>query len=371
VRRLALHLVPALALAAAAAAPRPAAAEEPSFPVPLESLRGRLETQAPYAIGPSGLEIPVDGNVPIGLPFAAEVIELDVEASGPVLLTHASQSPGVKFRAFGPPWRHVTLPRERRTVVLDQRVTDGWTAQARPTIALTGVGRVIVHGLRIVPVSRDREELVGDYDRALRWAPEAPAHTTINLLTPSYWKASEGLWLSDVVAGVGAAAAAALLAIVWLRRRRLAVAGALAAGSLVAAVLWDAHLLVRFLPAFRLQPTLDREQRIRDGYDVAPDVGALAALARATLRPDERVGVVASQGNWFTPQTLCFDLAPRPCVTMVAGAPQAEYRGISLVGVLRADQIDAVVAYRAGPLPDGFTPVASLGKSAVIARRRP
>jgi hypothetical protein len=356
-----------LVLLAIVAATRAAAAEW--VRVPVERLEGKLEASSPYELGPGGLRLAVDGNTSVSLPIQAELLELDVEASGPVSLTWASRTAGVPFRPFGPPWRHLVLPRERRVVVLDLRITDGWNAQARPVLGLTGTGVVTLHGLRMSPVPRDPATIVDDYDGAMRWAPEAPGHTTINFLTPSFWKASTQAWLTDAVALAGLAAFAAALALSWLRRRRLAVGGALAAGCLAAAALWDVHLLVRFLPAFHLRPTFDVEERIRDHYDVAPDVGALAALARATLRPDERVGVLGS--GWFAPQTICFNLEPRPCVILAPGAPQAEYHGISQVGTLRLDQLDAVVAYRASPLPEGFTPVAALGNSAVVARRRP
>jgi hypothetical protein len=363
------HLI-ALAAALAGAAGN-AAADAPARPISLEALRGKLEVSIPYTIDAGGLRLQVDGNTSALLPFSAEVLELDVEASGPVLLTWASRTPGRPFHAFGPPWRHLTLPRERAIVRLDLRITDGWAAQARPAIGLTGMGLVTIHGIRVVPLPSTLGELVADYDRAQFWAPEGPGHTTINFLTPSFWRASRLVWLTDVVAAVSIAASLAALGIGWLRRRRLEVPRALVVGCLTAAVLWNVHTLVRLLPVFHLRPTLDVEARIRDHYDVAPDVGALAALARATLRPGERVGVIGSQGNWFSPQTLCFNLAPRPCVIMTAGVPAREHAGISGVGRLRDDQLDAVITYRAGPLPEGFTPVAALGSSAVIGRRRP
>ena len=103
---------------------------------------------------------------------------------------------------------------------------------------------------------------------------------------------------------------------------------------------------------------------------MAPDVGALAALARATLRPGERVGAVGVPKGWFAPQTLCFNLAPRPCAILSSGVSEGAHAGISGVGRLRDDELDALVLYRAGPVPDGFTPIAALGQSAVVARRR-
>lgn len=370
-RRLPTSALAAILIAASLLAAPGARAEEELRSVSLEALQGKLETQALHLVGPNGLEISVDGNTSVTLPLNAQVLELDVEVSGPVLLTWAARSPGRTFRPFGPPWRHVTLPRQRERVRLDLRITDGWTPAARPTLGLTGAAVVIIHGIRVLPIARDPDDLLAAVDRAQRWAPEAIGHTTINFLTPSYWSYVNGTWLADVVAIAGAAAFAVVLAAGWALRRRLLAARALAAGCLVAAGLWDVHLLARFLPAFHLRPTLDVEERIRDHYDLAPDVGALAALARATIPPGERVGVMASQGNWFAPQTICFNLAPRPCVVLTSLVPVAEHRGISQVGYLSDDQLDAIVAHRVAPLPPGFTPVAAIGKSAVVARRRP
>jgi hypothetical protein len=358
--------------AALASAALPAAAEEALRSVDLEALRDKMEITAPATISAGTLAIPIDGNVTATLPFSGEVVVLDVEASGPVMLTWASRTPGRQFRAFGPPWRHLTLPRARTRVRLDLRITDGWTPQARPVLGLTGMGTVTIHGIQVVPLPLTREELVADFNGAQRWAPESIGHTTINFLTPALWTASPIVWLTDVVALAALVAAAVALGLGWLRRRRLVAGPALVAGCLVATALWDVHLLSTMAPVFHLRPTLDVEDRIRDHYDVAPDVGALAALARATLRPDERVGALSSQGNWFAPQTICFNLAPRPCVTMTTGVADREHHGISGVGSLRDDQLDAIVAYRpGGALPPGFTPVASLGSNAVIARRRP
>lgn len=349
----------------------PAASGAELVPVPLASLAARLDATLPHALTPAGLELSVDGNANAALPLAGQVVELDVESSGPVLLTYASRTPGRPFHPFGPPWRHLTVPRARTRVALDLRTTEGWTPAAVPVLGLTGAGKIVVHGVRVLPLERDPEAAATAFDRARLWAPECLGHTTINFLTPSFWSASRGIWLSDVVAGAAAVAFVVALVFWRLRRRRLDVPRALAVAALVAAGLWNVHLLVRFLPAFKLRPTPDVEARIRENYEVAPDVGALAALARATLRPGERVGAMGVAKGWFAPQTICFNLAPRRCAIVNAGTGETVHAGISGVGRLRDDELDAIVAYRAGPLPPGFVPVAALGSSAVVARRRP
>ncbi len=368
-----LGLVPvswwaALAAALAVAAPVSAGAEPAPRTVPLEALRARLGALLPMALTARGLEIHVDRYAYVPLPFAAQELELDAEADGPVLLTWAARSAsGVKL--YGPPWRYTVVPHAPATLRLDLRITRGWNPSVQSVLFLKGGGTVIVHAMRARPVAPDLGAALASYDRALLWAPESIGHTTINFLTPSYWSASGGTWLSDVVAAGALAVFVGTLAAIGLRRRRWAPGLAVAMAALFAVGAWNAHFLVRFLPAAKLSFDPDPEARIRDNYYFDPEFGALAALARATLRPDERVGAMAAPGDWFAPQTLCFDLAPRRCVVVKPG--EQEHVGISGLGRLRSDEIDAIVAFgKTGPLPDGFVPVAAVSPDAVVARRR-
>jgi hypothetical protein len=337
--------------------------------IPIEALRGRVDPAAPHAFNERGLELAVDGTTSVVFPGAAQVVELDVDTAGVVLVTWASRTYGQAFTPFGPPWRHLTLAEGRTTVRLDFRITRGWTPGSELLLGFTGAGTVVIRGVRALPPERDRERQLAAYDRANFWAPESIGHTTINVLTPSRWSESRGSWLTGAIAAAAAVAfAAALLVVAFTRGRRARPALALAVASLAAAGLWDLHLLTRFLPAFDLRPTPDPETRIRENYWVAPDVGAVVALARKTLGPTERVGVVGREKDWFTPQTICFNLAPRPCVVMQQG--KKVHRGISGVGELRDDEIDAIVSFRAEWTPPGFERVAALGPTRFLARRR-
>jgi hypothetical protein len=357
---------PALALLVAAA---PAAAGEGLVPAPLDALRPGPEAAALVTLRPDGLAIGVEGTTGLAAPklSGAQVLELDVDVAGVMLLTWAARTPGAEFAPFGPPWRHLTVPVGRSTLRLDLRIARDWTTAAEPQIGLTGTGTVVVRALRWLPPDRDAERQVAAFDRANFWAPESMGHTTINLLTHPFWSEARRIWLTDVVAAVAAVAFAVVLAATRLRGGRPRPALALAVAALVASGLWGAHLLVRFLPVFDLRPTPDREQRIRENYWVAPDVGALAALARERLGPTERVGVVARERDWFGPQTLCFNLAPRPCVIMRPGQPV--HHGIYGVGALRDDEIDAIVFFRGEWTPPGFQRIAGLGPNRWLGRR--
>jgi hypothetical protein len=358
----------ALSLAAAlSASPSRAAAAPELAPVPLEALRGRLEASAPATFTARGLEIAVDGYALLTLPFAAQELELEAQADAPVLLSWAARSPA-GLRPYGPPWRYVAVPRAPAPLRLDLRIAAGWTPAARPALFLKGTGTVIVRAIRARPVPRDAGEARAAFDRAVLWAPESVGHTTINFLTPPYWSASRGRWLADVVGGAALAVFGAALAATRLRRGRFRTAPALALAGLFALAAWDVHFLARFLPMANLRLEPDREVRIRDNYYFDPEFGALAALARAALGPGERVGAMGSPKDWFAPQTLCFDLAPRPCAIVRPG--EAVHAGISGVGSLRPEELDAIVSFHGGALPDGFAVVAAVTPRAVVARRR-
>jgi hypothetical protein len=142
---------------------------------------------------------------------------------------------------------------------------------------------------------------------------------------------------------------------------------ALAAVAVVG--LGDGIFWARMLPSLDLRPTVNVEKRIRDHYRFEPEIGPLTALARATLLPGDRVGIMVPQGAWFPWETLCFNLAPRRCAVLQAGTE--EYAGLQGVDRLSLQEVDAIVTLHPGePLPPGFAPVAILNRNALVARRR-
>jgi hypothetical protein len=364
--RAALAGAAALAVAVIAVSAPARAADDALVAVPFDAIAGRLRATPSVHATPAGIEVAVDGPEYLAFPFAATGLELDVEGQGPVLLTWASLTDGSVAR-FGPPWRYVRVPEGASTLRLDLLATAGWTPRSQPILFLDGAGRVVVRAIRARRPWPEAERNREAYDAVQRWAPESVSHTTINFLTPSYWSVSDGIWFADVAAAVGLAALALTLGVTRLRGGRVRPRLAVAVGALAAFAVWDAQFAIRYLPMLRLGWEPDPDARVRDGYSFRPEFGALAALARTTLRPGDRVEVIAKERDWFAGQTMCFNLAPRPCVFANPGTGLR--RGISGVGKLEDGEIDAVVTIRNGPLPPGFVEVGRVSPTLVVGRR--
>jgi hypothetical protein len=315
----------------------------------------------------SGVAIAIDGAAVLTLPLeGAQVLELDYQSDGLILLSWCAANQG-GFKPFGWLWRYAPLRRGPGRLRIDLRTTFDYRPTSSPTLIFQGTGRVILTGLRSQgPEPTDAAQWAA-IDRARLRAPESFGHVTPNTLGPSYWSVSRDEELPPRMGWLLVAGTAAALLATAAARRRWRPAAPLAAALLLGVVASDAHALLKLAPPWRLGLALDGEQRLRDGFPLAPEVGALAAAARAALPATDRVAVLGRKKDWFGPQTLCFHLAPRPCVIVRPGQPT---QGISGVTTLRDEELDAVVLYNAdGGLPPGFTEVARVSPRALVARR--
>ena len=338
--------------------------------VPIRSIAGNVGATAPTRLTPEGLSFDVMEPVALFLPLpGAEVLELDYRVRGIVLLTWGSADGAFTPSTRAPPWHHEVLKPGVGRMTLDFRTTRDWGPDAFPFLAFEGTGGVVLTGLRTLTPQGGREGSIRRRDEAIRFAPLRIGHTTINWIEPSHWSASRDLLLFEVL-GVAFVLLAVGGPLAWLAlRRRWIPAPFLAVAGVALALAGNAVFLVRAWPALALRPRTDAGERLRENLHFAPALGALTALARESIGPGERVGVQAKPNDWFAWETVCFHLAPRPCVRVVPTA--IAHEGLPGVERLVTDQLDVVVYLDAGaPLLAGFTSVASVGPGAFVARRR-
>jgi len=363
-RVLGLRRRPALTLLAVLAgglAASPARGRE----LTMQELARGLETDLSGRVTAKGLELDVDGKGSVFLPVrGAEVVELEVLSDGLFALLWASDTMANLSMA---PIRSLTIPPGRSTVRLHLLEAGGWSPTSRPYLHVSGTGRLVVTRADVTPAPEDPGAAWTRYARAALLAPQSLDNKTINTLSAPYWSLAPVRYLSEVLAVGALVVLAATMLAIRFRRGAWRPGVALAAAVVAAVAGSDVHLLTRLAPVARLRPEPDPEARIRDGYPVSPVTGALAVLARRVIPPGARVGIQGAPDDWFGPQTLCFDLFPRPCVFLKPG--EAVHSGISGVTRLPTEALDTIVVLDSPePLPPGFTPTAAVSRHAYVAR---
>lgn len=318
----------------------------------------------PVRASPRGLSFEVPGFAAVVLPFrGVHRAELELEVEGAVVVSWGPEtSRGSK------PWRYQRLETGPARLELRPMQFAKWTPWARPVLRFEGTGRVVLGRARIALVPEDPAEVRALHDAEVFLAPETVDHATINVLVPPFWSVNRNVFLQEVLAVVFLAVALAALLLLRWRAGRWRPGTSLAIAASAAVALQGAHFAVRMLPALHLSFDPDPEERIAKGYPFMAEFGELARLARARIGTGETVGALARPDDWFSGQTLCFNLAPRRCVVISAG--RAAHRGISGVGEASLAEIDVIVAHDAdSPLPPGFVAAEAVSPRSFIARR--
>jgi hypothetical protein len=338
--------------------------------VPLQVLASRIAARDPVQSTPAGIAISVQGERVFVVPLQGVVLaEVEYRASGDLLLTWTTTTAGEVPRPLESPWHHERLERGPGRLSLDFRTTPGWRPNRVPYFLLQGTGEMVITRFRVRTLTSDAAAERESLDDAIRWSPIRLEHTTINYLPPTVWWASRGTLLHEIL-GAAFLAAAILGTVAWrVIRKRWEPGPAIAVSAVAAALAGDVVFAIRARQSVTLEPHVEAAGRLSGNFPLAPELGKLAALARANVRPGDRIGVQAREVDWFAWETLCFHVAPHPCVQVIPG--RAAWSGLSGVDRLTPDEVDVVVYLHAGtPLLPGFSPVAALGPEALVARRR-
>ena len=343
-------------------------ARPPFEPLSLDALAASLHGELPPGRGLQGIRLDLVDGMPIRFDLPGlRAFQCEVSASTPLALIEGCWN-GDGSIDFGSPVRRVRVTAEPTSVCFDLGPFASYCPTSRLALMARGSGTLALSAPRVARAPTDPVAFRRAADRATFWSSESPCHTTVNFLTPPWMDAARTRFLPDLLAA--SAASGGLL--LWLGarrcRRRIGSGAVLAAAVLAAFVAYDAYFLVRTLPALTLVPETDPEARLRDHCGVAPGIGDLLALARATLPLDARVGVVAAPDDWFGREMLCYHLAPRRCVVFEPGVE--ELHGLFGVGHLAPSELDALVVVESDArLPPGFTVVARTNPHSYVARK--
>jgi hypothetical protein len=347
-----------------ALAPLPGARE-----IPVRDLSRIVVGSVPLRPSAGGLTVDVSGKAALALPVVGvEEMEIDHAVAGHLMLSWGSGTVDGAPAAHGAPWHRTTLPPGPGRVRLDLRTTSGFTPERIPFLFLEGTGSFTITGLRVRIASGGQDGVLAPLAPARLLAPLRIDHRTINTIGLRS-DGPPGLTL-PVLLGTGFVLLALVGAIVLrLRTRSWRLAPAIGVAAVAVALTANVAFAVRAAPAVSVALPFDPERRLDGWRDFDPELGPLAALARRSAGPGEKVGVLARSTDWFGWETLCFHLAPRRCVRFLPG--QAEHAGLQGVSRLRSDELDVLVVFHPGePLPAGWAPVAALNSNAYVARRR-
>lgn len=338
--------------------------------VPLPLLASRIVARDPVQSTPAGIPISVQGERVFVVPLQGIVgAEVEYRATGDVLLTWTTVTAEEAPRPLDSPWHHERLEPGPGRLSLEFRTTPGWRPGRVPYFLLQGTGEMVLTRFRVRTLSSDAAAETESFDDAVRWSPLRLEHTTINFLPPTVWWASRGTLLHEIL-GAAFLAAAILGTVAWrVIRKRWEPVPAIAVSAVAAALAGDVVFAIRARQSVALEPHVEAAGRLSGNFTLAPEVGRLAALARANVRPGDRIGVQAREADWFGWETLCFHVAPHPCVQVLPG--KTAWSGLSGVDRLTPEEVDVVLYLHAGtPLLPGFSPAAVLGPEAFVARRR-
>lgn len=345
--------------------------------VPLRDLISHIQTDAEKRGGADGLVLSIDRAARLALPLpGVKKLVLEYETKDNFLIKYTTILPDnaeVNPREF----MHVTIPAGSGKMTLDFRATPKWSANSLPFLMLNGTGE-----LTFTSISALASDKGTDFDAekigAFFWQPEEVKHTSINFLTAVYWDISQKqFWITTL--GRWFIYLALILAILLFGYRNfgakkeedslmLSESTYMPILCAVFILIANIHFMVRFAPLIHGQVFPSSNDKIRLNYQ-HPEFGHLAAAAHENISPDSTVLVYGQVGDWFSPQTFCFNIAPITCA--MTTEQKDVYKGISGLTEIAADDVDVIIFYHSAlSLPPGFQKIFELNQYAYIAEKQ-
>ena len=249
---------------------------------------------------------------------------------------------------------------------LDLRSCFFWDAQSIPILLFEGTGKFGIKSISLEPIE-EGEDVLAENNWAIFLMPERIRPTTVNFLSPRYWNfESHMLWPN--VLGKTILLVSAMLWVGSLIFRWINSHGLVPLFSITGIVIYSFYFLLTLIPMLHTQIFITNENKIRQNY-MNPEFGELAARARKLIDREAKVAIYGEDADWFSPQTLCFNMAPTKCV--FAKANTEMYSGISGVTELKPSEIDTIVFLNSAlPLPEGFQKISEINPNAFIAKKK-
>lgn len=243
--------------------------------------------------------------------------------------------------------------------------TINWDYDSYPYLIIEGTGKLILETVSGSVVS-DKSSIKKEKDRAFFWRHEQIRSMSMNFLTPVYWSYTSGYLWPDVLALLFFVIAIPVTSISYFNGKDFRKS--FTTISIITVIIFNAHFIIRFIPVVNFGFYLPNKEKIRKYY-FRDDFGNLVADAMEMVNTSDKAAFMGPQRDWFAKETLCFNIAPTPCVYYEPDSKKL--KGLMDVYGIESSDINVVVSYNSDYLlPPGFKKILIQNKNSFIARKK-